>query len=177
MKFQILAYICWSLLVLLLNIGGCYLAFAEGGDLRGHCTDLDCNLSAIKSAVQLQGRDSDAKPEKIPKEESWNFAQSDHYNNIDTVGPTALVAAVKCAVRNTSAFQQTSTSAMHQINISNAVAIERSAAKSSLRQESNTHTPVAPTQAIMPHQSASDRTAELKGKRCNTNQSNCLRIL
>ena len=89
---------------------------------------------------------------------------------------TALVAAVKCTVPNTSAFQQTATSAMHQIDISDAVAIEMSAAESSLQQESNTRTPVAPAKAMVPHQSAADRPAESKGKRCGKKQSNRPRI-
>ena len=200
-KLRILAYVCWILLVLLLSVAGCCLALAKGGDLRKHCTELDCYLSAIKLAVQLQGRDSDAKSERIPTEESWNFALSDQHNDIDTVGPlrlnncllnlrpsmpsqytltstfqTALVATVKCAVPNTSAFQQTATSAMHQIDISNAMAIEMSAAESLLRQESNTRTPVAPAEAMVPHQSAADRPAESKGKRCGKKQSNNPRI-
>ena len=81
-KIQILANVWWSLLVLLLSVSACCLAFAKGGDLKNHCTQLDCYFSAIKSAVQLQGRDSDSKPEKIPKEESWNFALSDQNNDI-----------------------------------------------------------------------------------------------
>ena len=140
-KLQTPAYVCWRLLVLilLLGVGEFCMAFATGGDLRRHCTMLDCYLSAIKSAVQLQKRDFDAKPEIIPKMVSWNFARSDQHNDLDTVGPvrrnsrflnlrpsmrsqytltstfqTALVAAVKCAVPNTSASQLTATSAVHQ---------------------------------------------------------------
>ena len=89
---------------------------------------------------------------------------------------TALVAVVKCAVPNTSAFQQTATSAMHQIDISDAVAIGMSDAESSLRQESNTRTPVASAEAILPHQSAAARTVESKRKTCDKKQSNRPRI-
>ncbi len=65
---------------------------------------------------------------------------------------------------------------MHQIDISDAVAIEMSAAEFSLRQESNTRTLLAVAEAMVPHQSAADRTAESKGKRCGKKQSNRQRI-
>ena len=51
-------------------------------------------------------------------------------------------------------------------NFSNSSAIEMSAIESSLQQKSNTCTAVALAKAMVPHQSAADRTAESKGKKC-----------
>ena len=72
LKLRTPACVCWKLLalILLLGVGGCCLAFAKGGNSKKRCTELECFLNAIKLAVQLQGQDSDVKPEKIPKEES-----------------------------------------------------------------------------------------------------------
>ena len=50
------------LLVLLLGVGGYCLAFVRGGDLKRRCTELDCYLSAIETAVQRQERDFDGSP-------------------------------------------------------------------------------------------------------------------
>ena len=127
------------MLILLLDVGGFCLEFAKGGDANGRYTKFDCYHGAITTTVQLQKRDSNAKPNKILKEEPRNIALSDQYDNINISNPkcrnnrllnlrlsmpsqytvtssfhTARVTAVECAVPNTSAFQQIATSAMHQ---------------------------------------------------------------
>ena len=111
----------------------------KAGTRRDAAQSLTAITVRSQTTVQLQKRDSNAKPNKIPKEDPRNIALSDHYDNIDTGKPiyrnnrllnrmpsmpsqytltsmfqTALVAAVKCAVVNTSASQQTATSAVHQ---------------------------------------------------------------